>query len=145
MTLEFQPVSEIGKLLLGSPFSGQIDDILSIDSKLSDDKSVVRIYVRHGANLVALNVSSSSTTRGSSSTSRNNSSGWTLLWNHQIFKDSHRTSYPLRTYPWLVTGTMLDDGSDGIVLRNEDGLGFYRFDPKDINKNKTSHAHTHYQ
>jgi hypothetical protein len=74
MTLEFQPVSEIGKLLLGSPFSGQIDDILSVDSKLSDDKSIVRIYVRHGANLVALNVS---TSRGNL-TSRNNSSEWTL-------------------------------------------------------------------
>ncbi|EFX70311.1 hypothetical protein DAPPUDRAFT_300516 [Daphnia pulex] len=136
MTLEFQPVSEIGKLLLGSPFSGNVDDILAIDSKSTGDKSIVRIYVRHGANLVAFNVSTTSTSR-SSSTNRNNPTGWTLLWNHQIFKDGQRTSYPLRAYPWLVTDTMLDDGSDGIVLRNEDGLGFYRFDPQDKNRTST--------
>ena len=37
----------------------------------------------------------------------------------------------MQTYPWLVTNTMLDDGSDAIVLRKEDGIGFYRFHPNE--------------
>ncbi|KAI9559907.1 hypothetical protein GHT06_013914 [Daphnia sinensis] len=117
MTLEFQSISEVGPLLLGGPFSGHIDDVFVLDSK-DNNPFNGRIYLRHGANLVAFNVSYV-----------NKSSNWKHLWNHKLFKNVKQTSYPLRTYPWLVTNTMLDDGSDGIVQRDEDGIGFYRFDP----------------
>ncbi|KAK4029996.1 hypothetical protein OUZ56_022954 [Daphnia magna] len=110
-------MKKVGPLLLGGQFSGHVDDVFVQDSK-DNNPFNGRIYLRHGANLVAFNVSFI-----------NKSSNWNQLWNHQFFKDAQRTSYPLRSYPWLITNTMLDDGSDGIVLRNEDGIGFYRFDP----------------
>lgn len=117
MALEFQSISELGKMF-PSPFAGHVDDIFVVDSN-SDS---MRVYVRHGAHLTAFNVTSEPTKDEKKII-------WKRIVNRQIFNEAQRASYPMRTYPWLVTDTMLDDGSDGIVIRNEAGLGFYRFDP----------------
>ncbi|XP_057365416.1 uncharacterized protein LOC130686143 [Daphnia carinata] len=124
MTLEFQSISKVGQLLLGSPFSGHIDDVFVLDSK-NENPFSGRIYIRHGANLVAFNVSYI-----------NSSSNLKRLWNQRVFNNAQQISYPLRAYPWLVTNMLLDDGSDGIILRNEDGIGFYRFDQTNTNKSE---------
>ncbi|XP_046646448.1 uncharacterized protein LOC124336713 [Daphnia pulicaria] len=124
-TLELLSISEIGNVFLGAPLDGQVDDIFLINSAVNEGKNNnSRMYIRHGANVVAFNVSSSGS-------SVNKPETWTRLWNRRFFNDAQRASYPLQTYPWLVTNTMLNDGSDGIVLRNEDGIGFYRFHPNE--------------
>ena len=113
MALEFQIICELSKMFA---ITGQIEDIFVIDS--NSDK--MRVYVRHGAHLSAFNVSITA----------EREIIWKRIGHQQIFNQLNK-SFPTRTYPWYVTDTMLDDGSDGIIIRNEVGFGFYRFDPRE--------------